>query len=201
MENKRLASLDLSLPVWDQFFTVSPLVVIGTKEGAGYDLAPKHMVTPLGLGNYFGFVCTPRHSTYHNVLKEKTFTVSFPKGDHVVLASLAALPRCEGVQEGKPVLLSLPTRPAEEIDGIFLNNSYLFLECRLEKVVDGFDDYSLIAGRIIAAQVDTDYLRYSDAEDEGAIVRQAPLLAYLHPTRFARIGESFAFPFPKGFRR
>jgi flavin reductase (DIM6/NTAB) family NADH-FMN oxidoreductase RutF len=201
MGEKSHVQLDLSSPIWEQFFTVSPLVVIGTKEGEKYDLAPKHMVTSLGMGNFFGFVCTPRHATYHNVKKEKTFTVSYPKDEQVVLASLAALPRCEEGGTGKTVISALPTEAATETDGIFLKNSYLFLECQLEKIVDGFDQFSLIAGRIIAAKVDREYLRYTDAEDEGAIIRQAPLLAYLHPTRFARIEESFAFPFPKGFKR
>jgi hypothetical protein len=42
-----LVALDTARPVWDRFFTVAPLVVIGTREpDGGYDLAPKHMVTP-----------------------------------------------------------------------------------------------------------------------------------------------------------
>jgi len=52
-----LVDVDTSVPVWDQFFTVAPLVLIGTidKDGS-LDLAPKHMVTPMGWQNYFGFV-------------------------------------------------------------------------------------------------------------------------------------------------
>ena len=72
-------NLELSKGVWDRVFTVAPLVVVGTKEKDGYDLAPKHMATPMGFGNYFGFVCTPRHGTYHNVKITRNFTVSFPK--------------------------------------------------------------------------------------------------------------------------
>ena len=93
-QEEKLITLDTELPIWNQFYTVAPLVVIGTKEGDAYDLAPKHMATPLGRENYFGFVCTPRHSTYHNVKKEKAFTVSFPRPDQVILTSLAAWPRC-----------------------------------------------------------------------------------------------------------
>ena len=62
-----VVTLDTAFPIWERFFTVAPLVLIGTREVDGtYDLAPKHMVTPLGWGNYFGFVCTPRHATYAN---------------------------------------------------------------------------------------------------------------------------------------
>jgi len=60
-----LVSLDPDQPVWERFFSVSPLIVVGTRDEDGsYDLAPKHMATPLGWDNYFGFVCTPRHHTY-----------------------------------------------------------------------------------------------------------------------------------------
>ncbi|NIQ57054.1 MAG: flavin reductase, partial [Gammaproteobacteria bacterium] len=53
-----------------------PLVLVGTREGEGaYDLAPKHMATPLGWGDYFCFVCTPEHRTYQNATREEEFTV------------------------------------------------------------------------------------------------------------------------------
>ena len=86
----KLVSLDVELPIWGQFYTVAPLAVIGTKEEGGYDLAPKHMVTPLGRENYFGFVCTPNHGTYHNVKKENVFTVSFPRPDQVVFGEFGS---------------------------------------------------------------------------------------------------------------
>ena len=63
-------SLDVGGNIWDHFYTVAPLVVIGTKENETYDLSPKHMVTPIGFSNYLGFVCTPRHRTYLNIKKE-----------------------------------------------------------------------------------------------------------------------------------
>ena len=59
-----LIELDTSVPVWEQFFTVAPLVLVGTTDPDGaLDMAPKHMVTPMGWQNYFGFVCTPAHGT------------------------------------------------------------------------------------------------------------------------------------------
>ena len=71
-QKDNIISLDVNLPIWERVFTVAPLVVIGTKENGGYDLAPKHMATPMGFGNYFGFVCTPKHGTYHNVKNAQT---------------------------------------------------------------------------------------------------------------------------------
>jgi hypothetical protein len=39
--------------LWDQFFAVFPLVIIGSKEPDGtFDLAPKHMAIPLGWENH-----------------------------------------------------------------------------------------------------------------------------------------------------
>ena len=194
-----ILSLDTSQPIWDHFFTVAPLVVIGTKEGDGYDMAPKHMVTALGHDNYFGFVCTPRHSTYHNVKEHGVFTVSFPKPDQVVLTSLAASPRCDDEQDGKEILNHMPTVSAPGIDGEFLKDSYLFLECEYMQTVDGFGNHSLICGKIVGAYVDHDYKRVSEM-DEQEMVHAAPLLAYLAYGRFARIEDSIAFPFPKDFK-
>lgn len=203
MEEKSLKNwidLDTVRPIWRHFFTVSPLVVIGTKEKDGYDLAPKHMAMPLGHENYFGFICTPRHATYHNVKREGTFTVSFPKPDQVVMTSLAASPRdCKQV-DAKPIVNALPTINASAIDGIFLRDSYLFFECKLDRIVDGFGDFSLIAGRIIRARVHQDAYRVSDGDDEK-MINEMPMLAYLAYDRFAQISKTWQFPYPKGFEQ
>ena len=187
-------SLDTSGPIWDRFFSVAPLVVVGTKEEERYNLAPKHMAFPLGWDNYFAFVCTPRHETYHSVLKTGEFTVSYPRPTQVVLASLTAEPR-EDLDEPKPMLSVMPTFPASEVDGVFLEDGYLFLECRLDKVLD-----SLIVGRIVAAHVHRDALRSADRDDQD-LIYHSPLLAYLNPGRYATVKESYAFPFPADFKR
>lgn len=185
-------------PVWERVFTVNPLVLVGTREGGGYDLAPKHMAFPLGWENFFGFVCTPRHATYHNARREGAFTVTYPRPDHVVPASLAASPR-DG--DGyKMAADALATFPAREVDGIFLRDGYLFLECVLDRVVDDFGENSLVCGRVVAAHVHPDYLRASERDDND-LIHASPLLAYLHPGRHARISESYSFPFPAGFAR
>lgn len=191
-------SLDLERPIWGRFFSVAPLVVVGTREPDGdYDLAPKHMVCPLGWGPYFGFVCTPRHATYGNVRRERAFTVSFPRPDQVVLASLAASPRCDDVKE---ILRGIPTVAAEVVDGVLLEEAYLVLECELDRFVDGFGENSLIAGRVVAARVDRKALRASERDDAETLA-DCPLLAYLHPDHFSEIRQGRALPLPAGFRR
>jgi hypothetical protein len=79
-------------------------------------------------------------------------------------------------------------------------DGYLFLECELDRIVDGFGVNSLIAGRIVAAHVHPDALRVSERDDND-LIRELSLLAYLSPGRFARIEESFSFPFPADFQR
>ena len=194
-----LVTLSGDLPIWERVYTVNPLVLVGTRErDGGYDLAPKHMAFPMGWENYFGFVCTPRHGTYHNARREGVFTVSYPRPTQVVLASLAASPR-EG-DGTKPAVHALPTFPASEVEGIFVEDAYLFLECMLDRIVDDFGENSLIAGRIVAAHVREDYLRASDRDDND-LIHESPLLAYLSPGRYARVGESNSFPFPADFMR
>lgn len=195
---EHIRTLEPDLPIWDRFYTVAPLVLIGTKEAEGYDLAPKHMVTPLGWENYFAFVCAPRHRTYQNIIQEKAFTVSYPRPTQLVLTSLAAAPRCG--DDTKPSLLALPTFPASQIDGVFVAEGYIFLECQLDRVVDGFGVNSLITGRIVAAHVHEDALRTSDRDDQD-VIHQAPLLGYLSPGRIATIASSYSFPFPLDFTR
>lgn len=199
LATRSFISLDLQRPIWDHFFTVAPLVVVGTREPDGrFDLAPKHLAMPLGWDNYFGFVCTPKHCTYQNIVREKGFTVSFLRPDRVLEASLAAAPRDAAQQ--KPALQALPTRPATQVEGVLLEDAYLWLECELLQIVDGFGDNSLIAGTVVAAQVAEDALRVSDQDDQD-VLQQAPLLAYLPPGRYARIDQSFSFPFHAGFHR
>lgn len=190
--------LSLDTPVWERFFTVAPLVVVGTKEKDGFDLAPKHMATPVGWQNHFAFVCTPRHATYRNARDNGAFTVSFPRPTEVVPASLAATPR-DGA-EHTPGLEALPTEPARSVDGIWLRDSCAVLECRLERLVDGFEeDYGFVIGRIVDARVHRDSIRLSERSD-AELLLEAPLLAYLSPGRYARVEESYVFPFPAEFQ-
>ena len=194
-----LVPLATDRPIWDRFFGVFPLVIVGSKEEEGrYNLAPKHLAMPLGWDNHYCFVCSPGHTTYHNIRRHGAFTVSYPRPSEPLLASLAAAPRCE--DQSKPTLLVLPTFPARRVDGVLVKGCYLFLECTLHNVLDGFGPNSLIIGNVVAAAVHEDALRDPE-RDEGDQIFQFPLLAYLSPGRLAEIRQSTAFPFPEGFSR
>lgn len=197
--NPQLVDLDIENPIWEKFFTVYPLVLVGTREADGNDdLAPKHLAMPMSWQNYFGFVCSSRHRTYQNIAREKTFTVTFARPSQTVLASLAASPRCE--DGSKPIARVLPTFDANRAAGCFLQDGYLFLECELDRFVEGLGENSLIIGRILAAQVAADALRSSDQDDQD-LIKASPLLAYLYPGRFAEISATNTLPFPAGFKR
>lgn len=194
-----VVALDTSVPVWEQFFSVAPLVLIGTREADGsLDLAPKHMVTPMGWQNYFGFVCSPSHGTCGNIERTGVFTVSYPRPSQVLYASLAATPR--DARGDKAILDYFNTFPSTEVDGEFIEGGYLFFECRHVRTVDGFGENCLIAGEIVAAWGDEDFLRHAEADDQETI-HEAPLFAYLHPGRFATIDRSNAFPFPVAMKK
>ncbi|WP_421803307.1 flavin reductase [Flagellimonas sp.] len=200
LQDRSYVSLDTRSPIWDRIFTVAPLVVVGTKEQDGYDLAPKHMATPLGFDNYFGFVCTPRHGTYQNVKKTGEFTVSFPKPDQVTTTSLSASPRTEELAKSQQIVEALPLIKAATMDAPFVKDAYLYMECEVFKIIDGFGENSIITGKIKEAYVHTDYLKVSE-KDEQEQLRNNPLLAYISYGRFAKIDETYNFPFPKDFKR
>lgn len=197
--SEKLIELDIERPIWDRFFNVYPLVVIGTREPDGTDdLAPKHLAIPVSWENYFGFVCTPKHRTYQNIVRTRQFTVTYARPTQVVLASLAATPRCE--DGSKPIVDQLPTIPAKDVDAVLMKDGYLFLECTLHEIYDDFGDNSLITGRILSARIAEDAMRVADGDDQQ-LLQQAPLLAYLYPGRFAEISDTQKMPLPRGFKR
>ncbi len=199
MARENLISLSVEEPIWDRFFGVYPLVLVATLDPDGnHDIAPKHLAMPMGWHNRFGFVCTPRHHTYQNIQRSGVFTVSFPRPDQVALASLAASPRCDN--DSKPIISAFPVSAATVVEGVLVDDCYLYLECELDRVVEPFEANSLIVGHIRAAQVVERALRRADRDDND-IVKDEPLLAYLYPFRFAVVDRSQGFPKPAGFKR
>lgn len=191
--------LSMERPIWSNFFTVAPLTLVGTiEEDGSHDIAPKHMAMPLGWNNFFCFACSPNHATQRNAQRTGEFTVSFPRPGQVVEASLAAGPRSE--EGDKPSLAAIETFPASEVEGILVEDAYLWLECRLDKVIEGYGDNSLIIGEIVAASVAEACLRKSDGDDADLLASE-PLLAYLSPGRFARVSDTYSFPFHVDFKR
>ena len=191
-------TLDTANPIWDRFFTVAPLVLIGTRDEDGaLDFAPKHMAMPMGWQNYFGFVCSPTHSTCANIERTGEFTVSYPKPSQVLYSSLAASPRTDG---HKPVLDLYDTFPAKHVDGEFIEDAYLFFECRHFRTYHDFGENCLITGEIIAACAEPGFVRSSE-RDSMELIAENPLLAYVSPGRFASIERTNAFPFPADMKK
>lgn len=194
-----MISLELEYPLWEQVYTIAPLVLVGTREPDGsYDLAPKHMAMPMSWENHYGFVCSPSHATYVNAKRQGCFTVSFPRPDQIVITSLAAAPRYDDDQ--KHSLQAIPTVAATRIDGALVADAYLHLECELDRVIDDLGPNSVIIGRVVAASVAEDSARDQD-RDPQEMIAHSPMLAYLHPGRFAEITETHAFPYHVGFKR
>ena len=193
-----IVPLDLGTPIWARVFHVAPLVLVGTLEDDGTpDIAPKHMAMPLGWENRYCFVCSPRHATLRNVAARGAFTVSFPRPDRIVEASMAAGGRAE--DSTKPSLAVLRTFPAGKVDGPLVEGCYLYLECRLDRVIENLGEDALVLGKIVAASVVEDCLRVADGDDAD-LIAGSPLLAYLSPGRFAAVGDTLSFPFPSDFR-
>ena len=197
---KDFISLDVKESIWEHFYTVAPLVVIGTKENQGFDLAPKHMATPLGFSDFFGFVCTPRHNTYHNIKKNQRFSVSFVKPSLIFEPSFNTMPRCAVKDFPEEITNQIPTVTNHDGEVIFVRDSYVMLDCSAYKIIDGFDDYSLITGKINYAKVHKDYKIVSD-EGHQKQIYDNPLLAYIAQGRFASIKETLSYPYPKDFQR
>jgi flavin reductase (DIM6/NTAB) family NADH-FMN oxidoreductase RutF len=199
--SNEMIELDVEQDVWDRTYTVYSLLIIGSKEEDGnYNFAPKHMAMPMGFSNHFGFIGTPRKSTYRNIQREKVFTVSYPKPDQLTVSSLAATQRED--DDSKPVLNEIPTSPAQQIDGYFVKDSYFQLECKLTECLGKFGEWELIVGEIVAARINKKMNRkIGDGVGEGQLIYDNPLLAYLHPNRFSVIKESNVFPFPKELKR
>ncbi len=194
-----MLDLDLNGPIWDKFFTVAPLVVIGTSGDNGeMDLAPKHMAGPMSWDNYFGFVCAPTHRTLINVVRRQTFAVSYPRPDQVLLASLAASP-CGAEVPKSEVLSRLPVLKSRSAGDPLLKDASLHLECRLHSQLE-IGPNVLVIGQVLVAAVQAESLRRSDEDGQDQIHR-SPLLAYLSPGRYTTIHESQAFPFPRGYQR
>jgi len=190
--------LPVDTPIWGRFFMVAPLVIVGTRDATGSDdLAPKHMAMPLGWENRFCFACSPDHTTQQNAIASGEFAVSFPRPGQIVDSSLAAGPRAD--DGSKPTLEAIPTREAQRVSAPLVQAAYLWLECEVERIVEGFGRNTLIVGAIVAAAADGSVLRDED-RDDSELIRATPLLAYLAPGRFAEVGESYSFPFHADFR-
>lgn len=93
-----------------------------------------------------------------------------------------------------------PTLETDGVDGVVLENAFLYVVCELHDRVDNLEENSLLVGRVDAAPVQTDALGLSERENKAAI-QNNPFLACLPPNRYATIDESNDVPFPAGFQK
>ena len=187
-----LLSLELSHSIWDRFFTVAPLVVIGTRASEGaQNLFATHRAFPFDPENLFAFLASPAEPVVQNCLRERAFSVSFPHPRQIVEASLATAPA--GTDDQNPLVAEIQTFRAREIDAPVLAGARLGLECRLERVVEDLGTSWLIVGTIVAAHLDRDTRRVSERDDYDLVARH-PLLAFVAPGRFAEIEHTDTFP-------
>ena len=186
-------------PIWSRALHVAPLVLVATIEDDGSpDVAPKHMAMPLGWENRFCFVCSPRHATYRNAVARGAFTVSFPLPDADRRDEPGRGRTCRRPSKPEPRRPYRRSRPARST-GVLVEGCYLWLECELERVIDGFGENSLVIGRVVAAAADERAMRDPE-RDDADLLHELPLLAYLAPGRMATIDDTNAFPFPVDFR-
>ena len=187
-----LLSLELEQPIWDRFFTVAALVVIGTRNTDGsYDLFGTHQGYPLEPANLFAFLASPLETAVANALRERAFSVSFPRPQQVVEASIAAAAATD--KGPHPLAAEIQTFPAQRIDAPLLSKAQLFLECQVDRVVEDLDDRVLVIGSLVAAHLDPDCRRLSD-RDDADLLRRNPLLAFVAPGRVTAIAQTDAFP-------
>jgi flavin reductase (DIM6/NTAB) family NADH-FMN oxidoreductase RutF len=194
-----MVSISSDESAFEKCFAAYSVVLVGTRNEDGDDnLAPKHMATPLGWSNYFGFVCTESHQTFANIEQTEQFTISYPRPNQILSVSLAAEPRDEDGE--KPDLGELPTAEADAVNAPLVSEAYLQLECQLHSISEPFGDNQMIAGDIVEQRIHRDALRGPD-RDDNELINENPVLAYLHPGRYAEVHDSQAFPFPGGFHR
>ena len=156
------------LPVWGRFFTVAPLVLVATRESRR---PPRHRAEAHGDAAGLAELLLlrvqppPRHPAEHRgnarVHGQLSARGADRPGQHGGRAARA--------DDSKPSLAALATLPATAVDGVLVEDSYLWLECRLERIIDGFGDNSLIIGSIVAAALDERALRHSDSDDSDVI--------------------------------
>ena len=185
-----LLSLELDSPIWDRFFSVAPLVLIGTTNADGsHDLCATYRAIPVGPENLFAFLASPDDAAADNARRDGCFTVSFPRPEQVVQTSVAAV----GTGDRHPLADQLPVTSAKTVDGGVLEGAWLYLECEVERAIDDLGSSLMIIGRIVAAYLDREARRLAERDDYDLLMRH-PLLAFVAPGRFAEIKHTDAFP-------
>ena len=136
---------------------MAPLVLVGTRGRTAAMIWLPSTWPCRWAGEPLRVRLSPQPRDPRNAERTGAFTVSFPRPDTIVEVALAAEPggRREAELGGDRRLAG------RVVDGVLVDDAHLWLECQLERVIDGFGRNTLIAGRVVAASVAASSLRAS----------------------------------------
>ena len=194
-------SIDTRRPIWERFFTVAPLVVVGTREEDGSpDLAPKHMAGPVSWQNFFGFVCSPTHATYANAPPGRGLHRELPAAGRRRAGRVGRLAALRGRQQaggGRPADASGPqggcAAPRPRRRG---PSSAWSTGSWTTWVTTAWS-----SGRVVACHVDPRALRRLDREDQEVLRTLARSSSISTPTASPAWRRATPSPSPSGFSR
>jgi len=196
-------SFDPSKSVLAQFVHLSPVTLITTICSKGIpDVAAKTQSIPVGReGNFFLFVCTPEHRTYHNVKATKEFVVNYPPQEIIEKIGLTAS-IFEDENIDKISRIGLTAIPSLRVKPPRIAECSIHLECKLVEIRD-HAQYGIIIGNVVAASgnEETVLMQGSATELVNRNLSRNPLLAYITPGHlFSTITEGKKFPLPKKYK-
>ena len=145
-ELEDLVEISTEAPIWERFFTVAPLVLVATKRAA--TTTSRRSISPCrSAGRTTSASSAARRTRRHrNLEAHPEFTVSFPRGRPDRQSSLlAAGSRLD--DRSKPTLAPFRSSRPARWTACSSRAAALYLECALERVIDGFGENSLIVGR------------------------------------------------------
>ncbi len=168
------------------FYYPRPVAVVGVVDPArsSVNFAPATWMTPLATDPPLLGVClSPATYTHHLILASGEFTLSFLEHRHAGL--VARIGRLSGRDVDKVAALSLEVRRAETVEGGFLAEAYVAVECSLvSRHQTG--DQTLMVGEVQRVHAEEDVF------DRGGVLRVdriCPLL-YLGGGRFVGTDHS-----------
>jgi len=177
-----------------RFFRPASLVLVTTMSPLGIpNVAPKTQVMPVGRKGYWAFACCDRHHTYQNVAQQGEFVINIPGPELIEQVSRAAAEFPPGADEISGA--GLTAIPSHVVGVPSLAECRVHLECKKERILDGFGEESLIIGEVVAVTVNESLV---DAGVE--ILEEHPLLVYVYPGHYAGIKGAKRFRFPRNYK-
>ena len=134
---QRAIPIPVERPIWGRFFTVAPLVIVGTVEGEGYDLAAEAHGDAARLGQLLLLRLQPRAPDPGQRRADGRLHGQLPAPGRDPRRQPRRPPRAPRTSQS-PALAAIRTFPAREVHGVLVEDSYLWLECELDRIVDGF---------------------------------------------------------------